>query len=80
MSVPKQIITLLALTTGLFDTIPIEKIQEAENKLVDASADLPKEILKELVSNNELSDKNKKAIVKLSDEILSEFQDKPKDE
>jgi len=80
MSVPEQIVTLLALTSGLFDSIPIDKIQEAEVNLLNACAELPKEILKGIFSDKELSKENNEAILKLSSDILTPFQEKPKEE
>ena len=35
LSVPEQIVVLLALTGGHFDNIPIDKIQEAEAALLN---------------------------------------------
>jgi F-type H+-transporting ATPase subunit alpha len=78
MSVPEQIITLLALTSGLFDNIPIDKIQEAETNLLKACAELPSEMLKEIFSDKELSKENNEAILKLSSNVLIPFQEKTK--
>ena len=41
VSVPEQVIVLLALTNGLFDTIPLNKITEAENLVRNTSLQLP---------------------------------------
>src|ERR1700683_1361460 len=40
-SVPEQIVVLVALTAGLFDPVPIEKVKEAEGALQKAAAALP---------------------------------------
>ena len=80
MSVPEQIVTLLALTSGLFDNIPINKIQEAEASLLKACTELPSEILKEIFSDKELSKENKEVILKLSSYVLTSIQEKPKEE
>jgi F-type H+/Na+-transporting ATPase subunit alpha len=48
LSVPQQIIVLLALTNGLFDMIAVDKIQTAEISLCNAVAHIPEETLKRL--------------------------------
>ncbi|CAN5127986.1 alternate F1F0 ATPase, F1 subunit alpha [soil metagenome] len=80
MPVSEQIIVLLALKNGLLDTIPIDKIQDAENALVTNNKDFPAEIIKRLFSNDKLSDEDSKAILKIAGTILAPFQDKPKPE
>ncbi len=77
MSVPEQIVLLLALTSGLFDTIPSDKIQDAENVLLKISSELPSEILKRLVSEKELSSADREIILKMAVTALVSFQAKP---
>jgi F-type H+-transporting ATPase subunit alpha len=77
LSVPEQIVLLLALTGGHFDNIPIDKIQEAEAELLSNSSEFPAEILKGLFSDKELSDTDKENISKIAAKILAPFQDKP---
>ncbi len=74
MSVPEQIVLLLALIAGIFDTIPMDKIQEAENALIKDSANLSSEILKRLFSDKALSDNDRNAILKIANAALSTFQ------
>ncbi|MDQ2753594.1 MAG: F0F1 ATP synthase subunit alpha, partial [Bacteroidota bacterium] len=78
MSVPNQLIILLALTNGLLDTIPIEKIQDAEDALLKSSGDFPADLQKRLYADKPLSDDDKNAILKMADQILAPFRDKPK--
>jgi F-type H+-transporting ATPase subunit alpha len=77
LSVPEQIILLLALTGGHFDNISIDKIQEAETALLNHSNQFPAEILKGLFSDKTLSDPDKENILKIASIILEPFQDKP---
>jgi len=77
LSVPEQIVLLLALTGGQFDHIPVAKIQEAEAALLKNSSEFPPEILKGLFSDKTLSDTDKENILKISGNILAPFQDKP---
>lgn len=77
MTVPEQIMVLLALSDGLFDTIPLDKIQEAEDALIKTSKDLPVEIQKRIFSDTKLSDSDNDAISKMAKDILVPFQEKP---
>ena len=76
MSVPEQIVLLLSLTGGLFDHIPVAKIQEAESALLKKSSEFPAELLKGLFSDKTLSDADRESILKISGNILAPFQDK----
>jgi F-type H+-transporting ATPase subunit alpha len=78
MTVPEQIVTLLALTGNLFDTIAIAKMQEAQAALLKSSSGLPAGIAKRLLSDKELSDGDKGTIMKIATDALAPFQDKPK--
>jgi F-type H+-transporting ATPase subunit alpha len=78
MTVPEQIVTLLALTGDLFDKIPIEKMQAAQTALLKSSSALPAEIATRLLSDKELSEGDKGTIMKLATDALAPFQDKPK--
>ncbi len=80
MSVPEQIMILLALTSGLFDSIPISKMREAEVALQKLDAELPTEILKRLFSDKELSSSDRETILKMAGIILEPFQEKPETE
>lgn len=77
MSVPEQLVVLLALTKGLFDTIPLEKMKDAEAALIKRCTELPGEIVKELLSDKALSDADNEIILKLAGNVLAPFQDKP---
>lgn len=77
MSVSEQIIVLLALTNDFFDTIPLQKVQEAETQLQRNSSELPTEVLERLTSANKLSKGDKDTILKLVESVLEPFQEKP---
>jgi F-type H+-transporting ATPase subunit alpha len=77
MSVPEQIVILLALTSGLFDTIPIDKLKEAEAVLQKMDPELPAEMQKRLFSDKELSNSDRETILKMAGNILEPFQEKP---
>ncbi len=77
MSVPEQIVILLALTSGLFDTIPIDKMTEAEVALQKMNSELPAELLKRFFSDKELSNPDRETILNMAGKILEPFQEKP---
>ncbi|HZK97185.1 MAG TPA: alternate F1F0 ATPase, F1 subunit alpha [Prolixibacteraceae bacterium] len=75
MSVPEQLIVLLALTGGLFDTIPIEKMEDAEAALQKIEDELPGDILKRLFSEKDMNSHDREAILKIAGTILAPYQD-----
>lgn len=77
LSVPEQVIELLALTSGLFDTVPMDKMAEAEAALLQLDTVFPDDILKRLSADKELSDKDREAILTIAGKILAPFQDVP---
>ncbi len=76
IAVPDQIVVLLALSGELFDTVPINKMQEAELALRKMSAELPAELVKRLFSDEGLHDADREAILKLAKNTLLPFQEK----
>jgi F-type H+-transporting ATPase subunit alpha len=78
MPVSEQIVILLALKNGLLDTIPLEKIKDAQDAMLKNFNNFPDEIIKRLSSNAKLSDDDSEAILKIATTILIPFQDKPK--
>ena len=80
MPVPEQIVILLALSGGLFDVVPVNKVQEAEAALQKIITELPKEVLNRLFSDNDLSDTDREIILKIAGDTLAPFNDKPEPE
>ncbi len=78
MSVPEQIMVLLALTAKLFDTIPLDKLPDAEAALLKVSDTLPAEIVKRLLADKKFDSQDHDAILKLATGVLVPFQEKPK--
>jgi F-type H+-transporting ATPase subunit alpha len=77
MSVPEQIVVLLALTGELFDTVPKNKMQEAELALRKMSTELPTDIVKRLFSDEKLQDADREAILKFAENTLEPFRSTP---
>ncbi|MDO9160798.1 MAG: alternate F1F0 ATPase, F1 subunit alpha [Methylococcaceae bacterium] len=78
VSVSAQIAMLLALTEGLFDTVPIEQITAAEHSVHKAAANLPAEVCARLVTSEKLRDEDRKTIIEIARQALEEFQAKTK--
>lgn len=80
MSVPEQLVILLALKNELFDTVPIEKMKDAENSLLKIVSNLPNEIIKRLLSDKELSNEDDATLLKIAKDALAPFEDNDKKE
>jgi len=74
LSVAAQLVVLLALTEGYFDTIPLEKTRDAEAALQKASEALDAEIIKHLFSKDKLADSDREVLLKIGKESLASFQ------
>jgi F-type H+-transporting ATPase subunit alpha len=77
VSVPAQITVLLALTAGLFDTVLLDKMADAENAVLDAAAKIPAEVSARLETADKLSDEDRKAIIEIARQAVTSFQLKP---
>lgn len=70
MSVPEQVLVLLALTHKLFDTIPVEKMPDAEAAVRESAKELPAEVVKRLFSNDKFSNEDQNTILKVATDKL----------
>ena len=75
--VPAQIAMLLALTAGLFDPVPIDRMTEAEQAVQDAAATIPAEMVERLMNASKLSDEDRAAMVEIARRALQGFLPKP---
>lgn len=76
VSVPSQIAVLLALIDGLFDTVPLEQMTDAERAVREAATEIPKRVCDRLATANKLSDEDREAILQLARQSLARFQRK----
>ena len=74
--VPGQIAVLLALTGGLFDTVPPDRMKSAEAAVREAAVSIPVEVLRRLPASAKLSDEDRGAILDVTRRVLEAFQDK----
>lgn len=72
-SMVEQICVLLALTAGLFDAVPLEKVKEAEWALQKAAAQIPAEIAGRFATADKLSDADRKAVLEVATRTLAPF-------
>ena len=76
VSVPRQIVILQALTAGLLDEIPLEKIPAAEKVLAKIVDDLPEEVSSKILSGEKLAEEDKKKILDRAEKELSGLKSK----
>jgi F-type H+-transporting ATPase subunit alpha len=69
-----QIAVLLALTTALFDGIPLERMSEAEGAVHKAAAEIPNEMAARLGTAAKLSDEDRNAVIEIARKALMQFQ------
>lgn len=74
LSVVEQIGVLLTLTQGLFDTISIENMREAEKAVIKSIGTLPEAIQKSLYSDKGLDDAGRESMMAATKTALKEFQ------
>jgi F-type H+-transporting ATPase subunit alpha len=77
VSVPAQIATLLALTAGLFDPVPLDRMLEAESAVHDAAAKLPAEVCARFETAATLSGEDRKTVVEAARLALVRFLPAP---
>jgi F-type H+-transporting ATPase subunit alpha len=77
VSVPAQIAVLLALTAGLLDNVPLDRMADAEHAVRVAAADIPNDVAARFKGADKLSDEDRKAIIEVARRALLPFQAKP---
>jgi len=66
-----QIAVLIALTSRLFDSVPLDKMPDAETAVREAAVDISEEIQDRLQSGEKLSDSDRDAIIKISQNAIA---------
>ncbi|HVU05501.1 MAG TPA: alternate F1F0 ATPase, F1 subunit alpha [Polyangiaceae bacterium] len=77
VSVPAQIAILLSLSAGLFDSVPLDAMIEAERAVRDSAAEIPADTCARLETAANLSADDRDAIVAIARRALSRFQPNP---
>ena len=73
LTVPAQICVLLALTSGLYDAVPLDKMTEAEKALCAAAGQIPAEVCRRFVTDDKLSDADRALIQQIVATALQSF-------
>jgi F-type H+/Na+-transporting ATPase subunit alpha len=76
-SVYEQIVILVALTAGVLDSVPIDKMRDAEQALRQSVADIPDDVRKRFSSDAKMSDEDRKMILQVVGKAIASFQPKP---
>lgn len=77
LTVAEQIAVLLALIGGLFDSVPLERMRNAELALRKAAAELPPDVCQRFATDDRLSDSDHAAVLQLARDTLKPFQKTP---
>jgi len=77
VSVPEQITVLLVLLAGLLDSVPLDKMPDAERALREAAAEIPVEVLRRFFSADKLTDEDRGAVLQVAGNALTPFQTEP---
>jgi F-type H+-transporting ATPase subunit alpha len=76
VSVPEQIIVLVALTGELFDSVSLDKMRDAERAVRAAAARIPQATRQRLDSTEKLTPTDREAILDVARTALAPFQTK----
>jgi F-type H+-transporting ATPase subunit alpha len=74
MPMLEQIVVLLALSAGLFDAVPLDKMFVAEKALCETTANIPADVAGRLASVEKMSDADRKIILDIATGALASFQ------
>jgi len=76
VGVSAQIAILLALSAGLFDAVPLDRMTDAEQAVRKAVAEIPAQLSERMDSANTLSDEDRETIIDIARQALARFQPK----
>jgi F-type H+-transporting ATPase subunit alpha len=74
VSMINQVMLLLALSEGLLDAVPLDKLMDAQRTLESVTSTIPKEVAERLTSAEKLRDDDRKAILQIASDALKSFQ------
>ena len=78
VSVPEQLLVLMALIHGVFDAVPLEAISKVEALIRKKASHLPEAILRRIYASESLSEDEETIMVTLAKEALQANLDIPK--
>ena len=68
-----QIAVLLALTAGLFDDLPLDRMTDAEQTVRKAAAEIPAKVIERLDLADKLSDADRETIIEIARQALAAY-------
>jgi F-type H+/Na+-transporting ATPase subunit alpha len=77
VSVPAQIVTLLALAGGLFDSVPLEQMSEAEQAVRATAESIPADMQERIHTAKKLSAQDRAAMLEAARKALEKFLPAP---
>jgi F-type H+-transporting ATPase subunit alpha len=77
VSVAAQIAVLLALTAELFDSVPMDRMSDAELAVREAATEIPAEVSARFDTADKLSDEDRVTIIAIAHQALVPFQPEP---
>ena len=77
---PAQIAILLAVTSDLFDSVPIDPMPQAEHAVREAASGIPAPICAGFETGDKPSDEDRKTIIDIARRSLTGFQPQPEPE
>ena len=77
IAVPGQIAVLMALTTGLFNSTPIERMADAERAVIAAAERIPAEVRARFDTAEKLTEQDRAMILQIAGETLKPFRSGP---
>jgi F-type H+/Na+-transporting ATPase subunit alpha len=73
IDVPKQIVSLVALTSGVFDPLPLEEIGRAQSAAQESASSKLQELFDQIESGEKLSESDVEKISQVSKQAISEL-------
>jgi len=74
VSLVEQITVLLALAAGLFDTVPLDQMPQAERALREATSRIPADVVGRFTSSDKLTETDKTSTLQVATQALASFQ------
>jgi F-type H+/Na+-transporting ATPase subunit alpha len=75
VTVPEQILLLLALTSGFFDQVPLERMAEAERAVCSASIEIPNEVLRRVLAGDNLRPEDHELLLRIGKDRIPAIGD-----
>lgn len=80
VSVPEQLLVLLALVNGVFDAVPLDKITKAEALIQNKAHQVPDEVLRRIFASEPLTESDEAILMALAKEAISNIPELASDE